>query len=163
MLHKNTSSAEQSTVEVEIQILPDATDFDIPCYATEFIAGVDLRAAVEVLLEPSCRVLIPTGIAIALPKGFEAQIRSRSGLAYKNGVVVLNSPGTIDADYRGQIKVCLANLSDQSFTIKRGDKIAHMIVAKHEKIDFKIVETLDQTKRSDGGFGSTGRDNCFLA
>ena len=119
MLHKNTSSAEQSTVEVEIQILPDATDFDIPCYATEFIAGVDLRAAVEVLQE-WC------------------------------------GSGTIDADYRGQIKVCLANLSDQSFTIKRGDKIAHMIVAKHEKIDFKIVETLDQTKRSDGGFGSTG-------
>lgn len=158
MLHKNTSSAEQSTVKVEIQILPDATDFDIPCYATEFSAGVDLRAAVEkeVLLEPSCRILIPTGIAIALPKGFEAQIRSRSGLAYKYGVIVLNSPGTIDADYRGQIKVCLANLSDQSFTIKRGDRIAQMIVAKHEKIDFKIVEKLDQTKRSDGGFGSTG-------
>lgn len=131
----------------------------IPEYATEQSAGVDLRANIEdgILLEPLSRTLVGTGLYIQLPKGFEAQIRPRSGLAAKHGITVLNSPGTIDADYRGEIKVILVNLSHQSFVINPGERIAQMVIATHEKVEFNVVDKLDETARGEGGFGSTGK------
>lgn len=131
----------------------------IPEYATEQSAGVDLRANIEndILLEPLNRVLIGTGLYIQLPKGYEAQIRPRSGLAAKHGITVLNSPGTIDADYRGEIKVILVNLSNQSFVINPGERIAQMVITTHEKVEFNVVDKLDETVRGEGGFGSTGK------
>lgn len=131
----------------------------IPEYATEQSAGVDLRANIEndILLEPLNRVLIGTGLYIQLPKGYEAQIRPRSGLAAKHGITVLNSPGTIDADYRGEIKVILVNLSHQSFVINPGERIAQMVITTHEKVEFNVVDKLDETVRGEGGFGSTGK------
>lgn len=131
----------------------------IPEYATEQSAGVDLRANIEdgILLEPLSRALVGTGLYIQLPKGFEAQIRPRSGLAAKHGITVLNSPGTIDADYRGEIKVILVNLSHQSFVINPGERIAQMVIATHEKVEFNVVDKLDETARGEGGFGSTGK------
>lgn len=131
----------------------------IPEYATEQSAGVDLRANIEdgILLEPLSRALVGTGLYIQLPKGFEAQIRPRSGLAAKHGITVLNAPGTIDADYRGEIKVILVNLSHQSFVINPGERIAQMIIAAHEKVEFNVVDKLDETARGEGGFGSTGK------
>ena len=131
----------------------------IPEYATEQSAGVDLRANIEdgILLEPLSRALVGTGLYIQLPKGFEAQIRPRSGLAAKHGITVLNTPGTIDADYRGEIKVILINLSHQSFVVNPGERIAQMIIAAHEKVEFNVVDKLDETARGEGGFGSTGR------
>ena len=131
----------------------------IPEYATEQSAGVDLRADIKdgILLEPLNRALIGTGLYIQLPKGYEAQIRPRSGLAAKYGITVLNSPGTIDADYRGEIKVILVNLSHQSFVINPGERIAQMVIAAHEKVDFNVVDKLDETVRGEGGFGSTGK------
>lgn len=131
----------------------------IPEYATEQSAGVDLRANIEdgILLEPLSRTLVGTGLYIQLPKGFEAQIRPRSGLAAKHGITVLNSPGTIDADYRGEIKVILVNLSHQSFVINPGERIAQMVIAKHEKAEFNVVDKLEETARGEGGFGSTGK------
>jgi len=130
----------------------------LPAYETELSAGMDLRASVvdDILLPSFQRVLIPTGLFIELEKGLEAQIRPRSGLALKHGITVLNSPGTIDADYRGEIKVLLINLSDQEFTIKNGDRIAQMIVSKHEQVDWQTVEILNSTTRGDGGYGHTG-------
>lgn len=131
----------------------------IPEYATEQSAGVDLRADIKdgILLEPLGRALVGTGLYIQLPKGYEAQIRPRSGLAAKHGITVLNSPGTIDADYRGEIKVILVNLSHQSFVINPGERIAQMIIATHEKVEFNVVDKLDETVRGEGGFGSTGK------
>ena len=131
----------------------------IPEYATEQSAGVDLRANIEdgILLEPLSRALVGTGLYIQLPKGFEAQIRPRSGLAAKHGITVLNAPGTIDADYRGEIKVILVNLSHQSFVINPGERIAQMVIAKHEKAEFNVVDKLEETARGEGGFGSTGK------
>lgn len=131
----------------------------IPEYATEQSAGVDLRANIEdgILLEPLSRALVGTGLYIQLPKGFEAQIRPRSGLAAKHGITVLNAPGTIDADYRGEIKVILINLSHQSFVINPGERIAQMVIAAHEKVEFNVVDKLDETARGEGGFGSTGK------
>ena len=131
----------------------------LPSYETPLSAGMDLRANIEttVLLQPMQRLLIPTGLFIALPLGAEAQIRPRSGLAFKHGITVLNSPGTIDADYRGEIKVLLINLSDTSFEIKDGDRIAQMIIARHENAEWTLVEELPETKRGVGGFGSTGK------
>jgi dUTP pyrophosphatase len=119
---------------------------------------MDLQAAIEapLILQPGSRALVPTGLSIALPPGFEAQIRPRSGLAAKNGVTVLNAPGTVDADYRGEIKVILANLGDQPFMVERGMRIAQMVVARHETVSWTVVETLDETARGAGGFGSTG-------
>lgn len=130
----------------------------LPAYETEASAGMDLKADLEapVLLKPMERQLIPTGIFIELPKGFEAQIRPRSGLALKHGITVLNSPGTIDADYRGEIKILLINLSDTDFKIENGDRIAQMIINKHEQIDWEQVEVLSETLRGDGGYGHTG-------
>jgi dUTP pyrophosphatase len=130
----------------------------LPGYETIHSAGMDLRADLEttVTLKPMERKLIPTGLHIELPEGFEAQIRPRSGLAFKHGIGIINSPGTIDADYRGEIKVLLINFSDQEFEINTGDRIAQMIVAKHEKVDWEAVEILNDTVRGAGGYGHTG-------
>ncbi|MBV8390280.1 MAG: dUTP diphosphatase [Mucilaginibacter sp.] len=130
----------------------------LPAYETIHSAGMDLRADLEsaVLLNPMERKLIPTGLHIELPEGFEAQIRPRSGLAYKHGISIVNSPGTIDADYRGEIKVLLINLSTEPFEINSGDRIAQMIVSKHEKVEWQQVEILNETTRGAGGYGHTG-------
>jgi dUTP pyrophosphatase len=135
------------------------SNFDLPTYATKASSGVDLMAAVDtpVTLEPMERKIIHTGLKIALPEGYEAQIRPRSGLAAKYGITVLNSPGTIDADYRGEIGVILVNLSNTSFTIQPGDRIAQLVVAKFEQIDWLPMNELSDTKRGEGGFGSTGK------
>ncbi len=131
----------------------------LPAYATELSAGMDLRADLEnpVVLGPLERALVPTGLFIALPAGYEAQVRPRSGLAAKHGVTVLNTPGTIDADYRGEIKVILVNLSQEPFEIVPGERIAQLVVARHERVEWEPAETLDETGRGVGGFGSTGR------
>ena len=130
----------------------------LPNYATEFSAGLDLRANIDspIELKPLDRQLIPTGLFIELNKGYEAQIRPRSGLAFKNGITVLNSPGTIDADYRGEIKVLLVNLSNATFIINDGERIAQMIISKHEQIIWEEVQTISETLRGEGGFGHTG-------
>jgi len=146
-------------VEVALLRLPHARDLPLPAYQSEDAAGLDLLAAVEeaMILPPLGRALVPTGLAIALPSGYEAQVRPRSGLAAKHGVTVLNSPGTIDADYRGEIKVILINLSDTPFTIGRGERIAQMVIAPVSRARLVETEALDATIRGDGGFGSTGR------
>ena len=130
----------------------------IPTYATSNSAGMDLRANIDapITLMPFERRLIPTGLYISLPEGYEAQVRPRSGLALKHGITVLNTPGTIDADYRGEIGVILINLSKDEFVINPSERIAQMIINKHETIEFTIVETLDETDRGEGGFGHTG-------
>ncbi|MCQ2144678.1 MAG: dUTP diphosphatase [Bacteroidales bacterium] len=132
--------------------------FPTPAYATEQSAGMDLKANIteSVTLGPLERAMVPTGLYIALPKGFEAQVRPRSGLAAKRGITVLNTPGTIDADYRGEIKVILVNLSNEAFEIVPGERIAQMVVARHETVEWEEVEILDETERGEGGFGSTG-------
>jgi dUTP pyrophosphatase len=146
-------------VEVALLRLPHARDLPLPAYQSEDAAGLDLLAAVEeaMILPPLGRALVPTGLAMALPSGYEAQVRPRSGLAAKHGVTVLNSPGTIDADYRGEIKVILINLSDTPFTIGRGERIAQMVIAPVSRARLVETEALDATIRGEGGFGSTGR------
>ncbi len=131
---------------------------DTPSYATALSAGMDLRANLDAAIEllPMQRILIATGLFIELPAGHEAQIRPRSGLAFKNGVTVLNSPGTIDADYRGEIKVLLVNLSNETFTINDGERVAQIVIAKHESITWEIKDSLENSERGAGGFGSTG-------
>ena len=131
---------------------------DLPKYQTELSAGMDLYANIDepITLKPLERTLVKTGLFISLPKGYEAQVRPRSGLAFKNGITVLNTPGTIDADYRGEIGVILVNLSSQDFTINDGDRIAQMVIAKHETAIREEVENLDETNRGEGGFGSSG-------
>ena len=131
---------------------------DLPKYQTELSAGMDLYANIDepITLKPLERTLVKTGLFISLPKGYEAQIRPRSGLAFKNGITVLNTPGTIDADYRGEIGVILVNLSSQDFTINDGDRIAQMVIAKHDTAIWEEVENLDETNRGEGGFGSSG-------
>lgn len=135
------------------------SSWPLPSYATVKSAGMDLKAEISepLSLAPLARAVIPTGISIALPDGLEAQIRPRSGLAAKHGISVLNSPGTIDADYRGEIKVILVNLSSETFVVNPGERIAQMVVAKYEKVEWDEADTLDQTERGEGGFGSTGR------
>lgn len=130
----------------------------LPEYATAHAAGLDLRANLDapILLKPLQRELVPTGLFIELPAGYEAQIRPRSGLAFKNGISVLNSPGTIDADYRGEVKVLLVNLSDKEFEVKDGERIAQMVVARHETISWAATDTLNESGRGAGGFGHTG-------
>ena len=130
----------------------------LPQYATPQSAGMDLRADITeaITLKPLERKLFPTGLFIALPENYEAQVRPRSGLALKHGITVLNTPGTIDADYRGEIGVVLVNLSNEPFTIEPGERIAQMVIAKHEQADFVIVEELDETERGAGGYGHTG-------
>ncbi|RZI46073.1 dUTP diphosphatase [Candidatus Finniella inopinata] len=146
------------TLAVPIQKLPHGIDLDLPFYATEQSAGMDLSAAIvaDITLKPGHRHMVPTGIALALPAGFEAQIRSRSGLSAKNGVVVLNSPGTIDADYRGEIIVILHNHGDQDFTVTPGMRIAQMVIAPVTKVVWQEQSELSTTQRDDKGFGSTG-------
>ena len=131
----------------------------LPQYATPASAGLDLRANISetIILQPMERKLIPTGIFMELPVGFEAQVRPRSGMALKKGITVLNTPGTIDADYRGEIKVILVNLSNEPFTVNPGERIAQLVVARYEKVEWDEVEVLDETERGTGGFGSTGR------
>ena len=136
----------------------NTSDNPLPTYETVGSAGVDLRAQLQepVMLKPLQRALIPTGLYIELPDGYEAQVRPRSGLALKKGVTVLNSPGTIDSDYRGEIKVIMINLSNETTIINTGERIAQLIVAKYEKVQFKEVDVLNETERGEGGFGHTG-------
>lgn len=133
--------------------------YDTPQYATQLSAGVDLRASIEepVTLSSLCRAMVPTGIYIELPEGYEAQIRPRSGLAAKHGISIVNSPGTIDADYRGEIKVVLVNLSKEDFVINPGERIAQMVIAQYTKVEWVEVEELSESERGSGGFGSTGK------
>ena len=143
--------------EVAILRLAHGEGLAIPAYETEHAAGMDLRAAEDAILPPGARALVATGFAIALPQGFEAQVRPRSGLAAKHGVTLLNSPGTIDADYRGEIKVILINHGEAAFAVKRGDRIAQMVVAPVTRAVLKESGDLPLTSRGAGGFGSTGR------
>lgn len=138
--------------------LINASHFEAPAYATDLAAGMDLRAHLEtsLTLKPLERAMIPTGLRIALPPGYEAQVRPRSGLAWKKGLTVLNSPGTIDADYRGEIKVILVNLSAREAVLEPGERIAQLVVAAHERVSWQETDQLPQTARGEGGFGSTG-------
>ena len=142
---------------VEIKVINKGSQ-PLPAYATSQSAGMDLRANIDapVVLQPMERRLIPTGLFIALPEGYEAQVRPRSGLALKRGITVLNSPGTIDADYRGEVGVLLINLSQEAVTIDAGERIAQMVIARHEQAEFLLVEALDETERGAGGYGHTG-------
>lgn len=146
---------------LRIQRLPHSEGLALPAYETAGSAGMDLRAAVAedapVTLEPGARGLIPTGLKIALQPGFEAQVRPRSGLALKHGITCLNTPGTVDSDYRGEVGVILVNLGQAPFVIRRGERIAQMVIARHEQAAIAEVESLDETARGAGGFGSTGR------
>lgn len=132
--------------------------FDLPRYATEFSAGMDVRAAVDapVTLAPLGRAVIPTGLYLEIPAGYEVQVRPRSGLAAKKGITVLNAPGTIDADYRGEVGVILVNLSDQPFTVERGERVAQLVLAKFESAEWEEADSLEESVRGEGGFGSTG-------
>ncbi len=145
---------------VPIRRLPHGDGLPLPAYATEASAGLDLLAAVDepLTLEPGKRALVPAGIALALPAGTEAQVRPRSGLAMKHGVTVLNSPGTIDADYRGEVGVLLINLGDKAFTIERGQRIAQLVIAPVSRVEWQEQTNLEETDRGAGGFGSTGTD-----
>ena len=142
---------------MEIKII-NRSKHQLPAYATPLSAGMDLRANLNepVVLEPLQRALVPTGLFMALPAGYEAQVRPRSGLAIKKGVTVLNSPGTIDADYRGEVCVILVNLSNEPFTVTDGERIAQMVIARHEQVEWVECDTLDSTERGAGGFGHTG-------
>lgn len=142
---------------VKIKIVNRGTQ-QLPAYATPQSAGMDLRANITepITLQPMERRIIPTGLHIALPEGYEAQVRPRSGLAFKHGITVLNSPGTIDADYRGELGVLLINLSTEPFVIEAGERIAQMVIARHEQGEFYLVEELDETERGEGGYGHTG-------
>lgn len=146
-------------IRVQIKREPHAQDLPLPVYKTHGSAGVDLYAAIEApcVLEPGERKLIPTGIRIALPDGYEAQVRPRSGLAIEHGIGMVNSPGTIDSDYRGEIKVILINWSSEPFALHRGDRIAQMIIAPVNQVEWQETDTLDETERGGGGFGHTGR------
>lgn len=143
--------------QVEIKII-NQSPYPLPEYATPLSAGLDIRANIEspIELEPLQRVAVPTGLYIALPEEYEAQIRPRSGLALKHGLTLLNAPGTIDADYRGEIKAIVANLSDTKYTIEPGERICQMVVAKHAHVTWQVTEVLEETERGAGGFGHTG-------
>ncbi len=145
-------------MKIKVKRLPHAEGLPLPFYATEYASGMDLLSAVyePVILKPMQRALIPTGIAVEIPPGYEAQIRPRSGLAIKHGITLLNTPGTIDADYRGEIKVILINLGEEDFVINRGDRIAQMVICPVVRVELEEVEELSTTRRSEGGFGSTG-------
>jgi dUTP pyrophosphatase len=143
---------------MKVQII-NKSKHPLPAYATEQSAGMDLRANLDmpIVLKPLQRCLVPTGLFMALPKGFEAQVRPRSGLAIKKGISVLNSPGTIDADYRGEVCVILVNLSSEDFVIEDGERIAQMVIARHEQAEWEEVDVLEETERGSGGFGHTGK------
>lgn len=157
---KGARAGHAGQLSVAVRQLEHGRDLPLPAYETAGSAGVDLRAAVNadapLTLKPGARVLVPTGLSMALPSGFEAQVRPRSGLALKHGISVLNAPGTIDADYRGEIGVILVNLGDTPFTVSRGDRIAQLVFAPVWQGTFRAVDVLDETERSSGGFGSTG-------
>ncbi|MCH2033637.1 MAG: dUTP diphosphatase [Tenacibaculum sp.] len=142
---------------MNVQII-NKSKHQTPAYETEGSAGMDLRANIEeaIVLKPLERVIVKTGLFIALPNGYEAQVRPRSGLAAKKGITVLNAPGTVDADYRGEIGVILVNLSNEDFTVNDGERIAQLVIAKHERVNWKEVSELNETERGSGGFGSTG-------
>ena len=143
---------------MKVQIV-NRSPYPCPSYATAQSAGMDLKANLKepVVLQPLQRMLVPTGLYIALPEGYEAQVRPRSGLAIKHGITVLNSPGTVDADYRGEVCVILVNLSQEPFEIVPGERIAQMVIARHEQVEWEQVEVLNETQRGAGGFGSTGK------
>ncbi len=143
---------------MKVQIV-NRSPYPCPSYATAQSAGMDLKANLKepVVLQPLQRMLVPTGLFIALPEGYEAQVRPRSGLAIKHGITVLNTPGTVDADYRGEVCVILVNLSQESFEIVPGERIAQMVIARHEQVEWEEVEILNETRRGAGGFGSTGK------
>ena len=147
-------------VGVEILRLDHARDLPLPAYETPGAAGMDLRAATSeeepVVIRPGGRTMVPTGFCIAVPKGYEAQVRPRSGLAIRSGITCLNSPGTVDSDYRGEVKVILANLGEENVVIRRGDRIAQLVICPVARAHWRETQTLDQTKRGSGGFGSTG-------
>lgn len=145
-------------MNIQFKKLPHAEDLPLPSYESQYAAGMDIRAALDEPFEllPGKRALIPTGLKMAMPEGFEAQVRPRSGLAYRNGITMLNTPGTIDADYRGEVKVLAVNLGDDSFTINHGDRIAQMVIAPVTQAKISEVDSLTQTERAEGGFGSTG-------
>ncbi len=146
-------------VEVLVQVDPEGEGLELPAYATVGASGMDLRAAVdgEIVIEPGGRTLVPTGIRVAVPPGFEAQVRPRSGLALKHGITIPNAPGTIDADYRGPLGVIMANLGEEPFVIRRGDRIAQLVIAPVARAELEVVDELPDTARGDGGFGHTGR------
>jgi len=146
-----------SDIEIRLKRLPHGEGLPLPSYATEHAAGLDVVAAESVLLEPGARLAVATGFAIAIPIGYEVQVRPRSGLALKHGITCLNTPGTIDADYRGEVKVILANLGSEPFAVARGERIAQLVPAPVQHARFAEVEELDETVRGHGGFGSTGR------
>jgi dUTP pyrophosphatase len=154
-------TAPNTTPIIAVVQLPHATGLELPSYETAGAAGMDLRAAVSedeaIVLHPGARTLVPTGLSMALPHGFEAQIRPRSGLAAKHGITCLNTPGTIDSDYRGEVKVILINLGEDTFTIRRGERIAQMVIAPVVQARWTSVDNLDDTARGVGGFGSTGQ------
>lgn len=145
-------------MQVKVVVLAHGKDLDLPTYETTGSAGMDLRAAIDepIRLNPMERALVPNGIKIALPQGYEAQVRPRSGLAVKHGVTVLNTPGTVDSDYRGELKTTIINLGSEPFLINRGDRIAQMIVAPVIQAEMIEIDSLDETERGEGGFGSTG-------
>jgi dUTP pyrophosphatase len=144
-------------ITIALQRLPHGADLPVPAYATEGAAGMDVVAAEDVTIAPGGRHAVATGFAMAIPAGYEVQVRPRSGLALKHGVTCLNTPGTIDSDYRGEVKVILANLGDAPFPIARGDRIAQLVPAPVQRAELALVDTLDETARGAGGFGSTGR------
>ncbi len=154
----------KGAVRVRIARLPGSDDLPLPAPATAGAAGVDLLAAVgtEVIVEPGARTLLPTGISIAVPPGYEAQVRPRSGLAWRFGITLPNAPGTIDSDYRGEVKVLLHNGGHEAFAIRRGDRIAQLVVAPVVQAEWQEVESLDETARGEGGFGHTGRGGAAL-
>lgn len=155
---KFAHSYSEILIVMKVQII-NKSKHPLPEYATEQSAGMDLRANLDmpIVLKPLQRCLVPTGLFMALPKGFEAQVRPRSGLAIKKGISVLNSPGTIDADYRGEVCVILVNLSSEDFVIEDGERIAQMVIARHEQAEWEEVDILEETERGSGGFGHTGK------
>jgi len=152
--------SEPNKIMCKFQKLPHASDLPLPSYETANSAGMDLRAALgePVELKSGQRMLVPTGLRMSIPRGFEAQIRPRSGMAYKHGITMLNTPGTIDSDYRGEVKLLAVNLGENPYTIRHGDRIAQMVIAPVVQAELIEVSTLDETKRGEGGFGSTGVD-----
>jgi dUTP pyrophosphatase len=149
----------ESTIAIPVRVEPEGKGLDLPCYQTEHAAGMDLLAAVasDLVLEPGARALVPTGISIALPPGYEAQVRPRSGLALKHGLTLLNSPGTIDADYRGPISLVLVNHGTEPVCIARGERMAQMVIARVERAELEMVSDLPTSRRGPGGFGHTGK------
>ena len=153
----STPASPFPTIEIAIQRLPHGDGLTIPALANSGAAGMDVVAAEDVIIPPGGRHAVATGFAFAIPEGYEVQVRPRSGLALKNGITCLNTPGTIDADYRGEVKVILANLGGEPFAVKRGERIAQLVAAPVQQAHFAEVEDLDETARGAGGFGSTGR------